>query len=628
MPSLQVSRPPVIAWTSDEISKLKRVVKSVSDSIEKQERWNLIAEKLDTGKTKRECFNMYRELKVVHNDKKKVVAEQEAAKAAALTAAAKKPATVVSTAPADKPAATPAAAKTAVPAVITAASSKEVPDNKETPPGSKALPASASTTNKAASTPAVAASKAGTNTSAAAKPAATTATAVKAIAPSTTTAAAKPTTTATPVAASTAAKPATTTTNPVKPAATPAAAAKPVVAAVPVKPTGPPFNQKAPSTTLPMTSEIANQLRILIFGDTLHVFNDSWKKQGFFFTKEDKLTFGLVQIDGGPCGAIAAVQSFILRHLLFGTVATAIKDATSKWKEPTKKEQKNAVATAISRMIWLAATSKVGTGDQFQKIAKPRPAQVCTVGETTNIQRSKSCKHDGVTEKINITTCYNYEDVFETVKDEVSYFMQKDGGGVVCLVYSCLLSRGLEEVENDMDSNFGQAPKMIGNHGYANQEMVNLFLTGYATSNLFDGEKRFEDEDTGTSDCIVMRGVGQKGDVGFLTLFEAFQSVEVGVHLKTPTCPIWVVCSESHYSCLFSPLAKHVTVDDKERKLDIFYYDPLGEQEEEIRLSLNKDTKDVPDGGEETDLIPPIDKVIRTKWGQVGIDWNGVDPIL
>jgi hypothetical protein len=107
-----------------------------------------------------------------------------------------------------------------------------------------------------------------------------------------------------------------------------------------------------------------------------------------------------------------------------------------------------------------------------------------------------------------------------------------------------------------------------------------------------------------------MGGIGRQGEVGFLTLFEAYKSLEVGIHLKVPVHPVWVVCSESHYSTLFSPDPSHTKVDDSVRKLDIYYYDPLGEQEEEVKLTLDKDASDIPDdGGDETDLVPPIDKV-------------------
>lgn len=30
----------------------------------------------------------------------------------------------------------------------------------------------------------------------------------------------------------------------------------------------------------------------------------------------------------------------------------------------------------------------------------------------------------------------------------------------------------------------------------------------------------------------------------------------------------------------------------------------------------------------QTDLVPPIDMVIRTNWPGSSVDWNGTDPIL
>ena len=257
-----------------------------------------------------------------------------------------------------------------------------------------------------------------------------------------------------------------------------------------------------------------------------------------------------------------------------------------------------------------------------------------------------------------VTSCFNYEDTLEAVKENIQLYMKKDGPGTILLCYSCLLSRTPELVTTDMDSNFGLAPKMIGNHGYANQEFVNLFLTGAATSNLFDGVKTFADEtDAASTDQITMGGIASQGQVGFLTLFEAYKSLEVGTHLKDPVYPVWVVCSESHYSTLFSPDPDHIKVKDGTQNLDIYYYDPLGEQEDvrpfkapscvpppppflsstnpplqssqEIKLTLDSEAEGIPeDGGDETDLIPPIDKVVRTKWGSVGVDWNGVEPIL
>ena len=150
---------------------------------------------------------------------------------------------------------------------------------------------------------------------------------------------------------------------------------------------------------------------------------------------------------------------------------------------------------AIASIIWGCASSKVGTGDSYGKVTMNRPAKVCIApDDKAHLQRSKDFKHDGVTEKIQVVTCFNYEDCYKTVKDNLGAFMKKDGPGVILLCFSCLLSRTPEQVVKDMDSSEGIVPRMIGNHGYANQEFVNLFMTGAAVSNTFDGQKILGDE--------------------------------------------------------------------------------------------------------------------------------------
>ena len=70
-------------------------------------------------------------------------------------------------------------------------------------------------------------------------------------------------------------------------------------------------------------------------------------------------------------------------------------------------------------------------------------------------------------------------------------------------------------------------------------------LVGRGSSNVHDGDK-----DMGEG--LVLKGIQKKSDVGFLTLFEHYGYFQVGANLKRPHLPIWVVCSESHYSILFS----------------------------------------------------------------------------
>lgn len=56
---------------------------------------------------------------------------------------------------------------------------------------------------------------------------------------------------------------------------------------------------------------------------------------------------------------------------------------------------------------------------------------------------------------------------------------------------------------------------LTGEHGYCSQELVNLLLTGKATTNVFDGEQ----------DCggKVLKGVMSMPPIGLLTLLEWYR---------------------------------------------------------------------------------------------------------
>lgn len=53
----------------------------------------------------------------------------------------------------------------------------------------------------------------------------------------------------------------------------------------------------------------------LLFKDGKGHLHDSWK-QGFYFDKN--LKYGIYQNQGGPCGILATVQAFFLKHMLYG----------------------------------------------------------------------------------------------------------------------------------------------------------------------------------------------------------------------------------------------------------------------------------------------------------------------
>ncbi|RHY94639.1 hypothetical protein DYB35_005503 [Aphanomyces astaci] len=227
------------------------------------------------------------------------------------------------------------------------------------------------------------------------------------------------------------------------------------------------------------------------------------------------------------------------------------------------------------------------------------------------------------------------------------------GYGVVLVVASVMLTRGLATVEADMDTATGTVPTLIGAHDYCTQEMVNLLLLGYACSNVFDGTKDLGGGDDATSSSMVLRGVQKRSVVGFLTLFEAYDYMVVGDHLKVPVDNIWVVCSESHYSVMFADPAIAPSTSSAVGFLcfygwffggggfrlleggfvafDLFYFDGLANQDEVIRLTISPmglATKPDKAAQNRGDLIPPLNLVIQTKWPQATVDWHSVEPLL
>jgi hypothetical protein len=264
-------------------------------------------------------------------------------------------------------------------------------------------------------------------------------------------------------------------------------------------------------------------------------------------------------------------------------------------------------------------------------------------------------------------------------------FSRRDGPGIPLVVYSALLTRGIESaaagVTADMDTGLGNTNTLIGAHNYATQELVNLLLTGRAHSNVFDGEQRLDDGSAdGGADVLVLRGVPRRADVGLLSLFESYDHVKVGSFYKSPRAPVWVVCSESHYSVLFAAPAGAVfppaaapggaaqrrnfghssrgTVHalsparclglrlvaepagsrggaSAAEPFDLLYFDGLAAQDEVVRLTVtpkpashSADDDDEAAGEDEDEDAPPLERVIHTRWRGAKIDWNGAEVIL
>ncbi|EUB64259.1 hypothetical protein EGR_00803 [Echinococcus granulosus] len=141
--------------------------------------------------------------------------------------------------------------------------------------------------------------------------------------------------------------------------------------------------------------------------------------------------------------------------------------------------------------------------------------------------------------------------------------------GILCFLYSILVTHGLENVKNGMT---GETETLIdSNFGNASQCLLNLLLTGQSSPYLFDGKRDLSG--------FCMQGITEQPKTGFLTIMESLRYCEVGWFLKNPSTPIWIIGSESHFTVLASPCLELVSVEPLA---------PLLQSEQKSRSSMPK----------------------------------------
>ncbi|KAM4547704.1 putative ubiquitin carboxyl-terminal hydrolase MINDY-4 isoform 1-T1 [Odontesthes bonariensis] len=353
----------------------------------------------------------------------------------------------------------------------------------------------------------------------------------------------------------------------------------------------------------PMDQHTATELKAVLLGSSLNRFSVEWRNQGFTFS--DDLRYGIVQRKGGPCGVLASIQAFVLKKLLFENTESI--DCGLQRLRPSNSTRRQCLISAMAEVLWRAGVEKRAT--------------VVINSGNNHFTPSGHFRSEGVLEKIMCFTVDDVKDLQLILEQHVEQF-ETGMLGCVLLIISAVLSRSIEKVKEDMDV---PTTTLIGAHGYCTQELVNLLLCGRAASNVFDNDMEL---DSGNGNMTLLKGIKGHCDVGLLSLFEHYNICKVGAFLKTPSYPIWVVCSESHFSVLFGLQRELLTNEEKVTEFDLYYYDGLANQQEEIHLtvSVGKLTQSFQEV--DTDLIPPLELCIRTRWKDAFVSWNDTEPIL
>ncbi|XP_064456577.1 probable ubiquitin carboxyl-terminal hydrolase MINDY-4 [Ornithodoros turicata] len=348
----------------------------------------------------------------------------------------------------------------------------------------------------------------------------------------------------------------------------------------------------------PITLEEATDIKRLLFGSPSCKFGEEWAEQGFTFVNSNAVPYGLIQKKGGPCGVLAVVQAYLLKELLWPD--SSQKDDTGS-TDVGIEERNTALAGALSCILWQAGNGRKAV------IVNPSGVKVLKVEGLLSA--------DGITETLTVSTFTSKQAVLEYYKSCISKLQEESCSSCVAFLISVLLTHGIERIREEMDE---RNSCLIGKHSHCNQEMVNLLLIGQAVTNVFNNEVSF-----GKEEKTVLRGITSPSNIGLLSLYEHYNSCEVGSHYKDPKFPIWLVLSESHFSVLFSKT--RTALCPSGRQFQLYYYDGLNKQEEEIKLTIDPSANVI---CEDSIMTPPLELCIRTRWKGASVSWNDSEPLL
>lgn len=205
-----------------------------------------------------------------------------------------------------------------------------------------------------------------------------------------------------------------------------------------------------------MDEAVIGAMHTLLLGGAGRDWPEAWRRQGFAFSCEPAVPFGLHQRRGGTCGVMAAVQAFVLRFL---------RHRVDDWLQSVSPTDGSAaLVDALTSVLWRAGTSSGCSVVLSSSVAlPPRRAIAATLTRFHLPSRLELQKF---------------------LKSQLASFAVVDGCGVILLLYSVILSIGVETIQAQMDR---KETTLIGAHGYCTQELVNLLITGVASSNVFDG---------------------------------------------------------------------------------------------------------------------------------------------
>ncbi|XP_069566584.1 inactive ubiquitin carboxyl-terminal hydrolase MINDY-4B [Brachyistius frenatus] len=368
---------------------------------------------------------------------------------------------------------------------------------------------------------------------------------------------------------------------------------------------------------IPVTPELTESLRRILFGGTFHVFNYEWRKSVFQFREPNsELSFALQAERGGARAVQMVVQARVIKRLLFGCQSDSDGRTLCSLTEVGQSDQEGALAAALTDTLWLAG-QEVG-------------ATVTLVTEDYCITPHLDYKLDTFTEKLQLFTFTQKEDVRKFLLDHIQCFKEEGSHGVILFLYSLICSRTVDRLKEDLDSTTSHLLHLSLGNFVCRQALLNLLLTGRARPHVFNGTLSFTEDGRALERPLL--GILSRSDVGYLhwsrEQMDRGRLPQVGSMLKTPRVPVWLCCINSSFSVLFSPTRSLLSDWRTEHLFQLFFYNG---QSAAARLTVDTHShhweascRDPVADPEKR--FPSLEMTIRTKWAGAAVDWNGTAP--
>jgi len=367
--------------------------------------------------------------------------------------------------------------------------------------------------------------------------------------------------------------------------------------------------QTLPPGGTPMDYDNAAKMRTMLFGTCVAMNFPEWYRTTFVFRDpEQELAYGLRTQKNTVKPLILCVQAYVIRYLVFDTKVRKTCPNSDELLLPPASRQKDGLASAFTDMIWKCSSNgKV-------------PAKLCLLQRDSSVISDTNYSRDGITERVMIFEFTTKDSLLQFTKSHIHWFTSDQNPGCLLFTYSMLLTRGLEQVEEDMSDIHAT---LFSPNGEIRHEFIMLMLVGNATPYLFNGT--IQDEVDGK--YVEQRGIQVRGDIGFLhyTAKETTFQSEIGSRLKTPYCPIWLTAGGDNFGVLFNPNKELMRDYRSENRFQLFYYNGSGNQTGNTLIGL--DTR-VARSFYDEEETPMLENVVLTKWNEVSVQWNGVTPFI